>query len=364
MLTTKTKASTAGYREAYELCLDLWDEGLSSVLAGPRGEGADRGERGGDGDLPAACEMASMRGHEVLLRLALLADFYRYQAEDLLLDEVRSARKLVAIRREAFRLLCSCALIQRGQGVRPRRAASDPSATPPRTEDAVEPGAGDLRERARPRSPEPPAAREDSVKWSRFCFATRNKSYYAKLTRSARTSRRPLEMAAACLPQLREAAAIVSLEQFHKLGSLSLECQMLLYAVLSCHINWVDYNHKQILLQPERPGPLAPNLEGDLRCLRCLKNQTFRSSEVKGNPKNIDVEFDFERMRFVSSCCAAPMVNVPLSTPEVNTCTFTDLKQMYTACPVCKQPIFSEVLVDPETLYTRCAVCSSTSESL
>lgn len=85
---------------------------------------------------------------------------------------------------------------------------------------------------------------------------------------------------------------------------------------------------------------------------------------MKGNPKNIDVEFDFERMRFVSSCCAAPMVNVPLSTPEVNTCTFTDLKQMYTACPVCKQPIFSEVLVDPETLYTRCAVCSSTSESL
>ncbi|KAK2825789.1 hypothetical protein Q5P01_020003 [Channa striata] len=137
---------------------------------------------------------------------------------------------------------------------------------------------------------------------------------------SAYTCERPLEM------------AIVSLEQFHKLGSLS----------------------------PERPGPLAPNLEGDLRCLRCLKNQTFRSSEVKGNPKNIDVEFDFERMRFVLSCCAAPMVNVPLSTAEVNTCTFTDLKQMYTACPVCKQPIFSEVLVDPEMHY----ICSSTSESL
>ncbi|KAK2821891.1 hypothetical protein Q5P01_021956 [Channa striata] len=247
MLTTKTKAPTA-VTAGLELCLDLWDEGLSSVLAGPRGEGADRGERGGDGNLPAACEMASMRGHEVLLRLALLADFYRYQAEDLLLDEVRSARKLFAIRREAFRLLCSCALIQQGQGVRPRRAASDPSTTPPRTDDAVEPGAGDLRERARPRSPEPPAAREDSVKWSRFCFATRNKSYYAKLVRAfqtvkavghtmltlnsewalgcyyrlaaAYTCERPLEMAAACLPQLREAAAIVSLEQFHKLGSL------------------------------------------------------------------------------------------------------------------------------------------------
>ncbi|KAK2809017.1 hypothetical protein Q5P01_000596 [Channa striata] len=150
MLTTKTKASTAGYREAYELCLDLWDEGLSSVLAGPRGEGADRGERGGDGDLPAACEMALMRGHEVLLRLALLADFY---SED---------------------------------------RASDPSATPPRTEDSVEPGAGDGRKRGspaarpRPHSPEPPGAR-GLVKWSAFLFRDANKSYYAKLVRAFQT---------------------------------------------------------------------------------------------------------------------------------------------------------------------------------
>lgn len=224
------------------------------------------------------------------------------------------------------------------------------------------------------------------MKWSRFCFAPMKRSYYANLVKAfqrvktvghsmltqnsewalscyyrlaaAYTTERPLEMAAACLPQLKEAALIVHEEQFHKLGSLSPQCQMLLYAVLSCHINWVDYNHRQILLAPGEPGPQPPDPEGDLRCVRCLKNQTFRSSEVKGNPRNIDVEFDFEQMKFVSSCCAAPMVNVPLGTSRVNTFTFTDLKQMYTPCPICKQPIFSEVLVDLETLYLRCASCA------
>lgn len=134
---------------------------------------------------------------------------------------------------------------------------------------------------------------------------------------------------------------------------------MLLYAVLNCHINWIDHNHKQILLMPGQPSARTPNRDGDLRCSRCLKNQTFHSSEVKGNPRNIDVEFDFEQMRFGSSCCAAPMINVPLSTETVNTCTFTEMKQMYTSCMRCKQPIFSELLVDMETLYSRCVVCTS-----
>ncbi|AWO98430.1 Hypothetical protein SMAX5B_007040 [Scophthalmus maximus] len=86
MLTAKTKALAVEYREAYGFCLDLWDDdGLSSaLLVGSSGE-EDRGdckERCGDGSLrlPVAPEMAAMKGHEVVLRLALLADFYRYLA--------------------------------------------------------------------------------------------------------------------------------------------------------------------------------------------------------------------------------------------------------------------------------------------
>ncbi|KAE8287297.1 hypothetical protein D5F01_LYC13335 [Larimichthys crocea] len=142
------------------------------------------------------------------------------------------------------------------------------------------------------------------------------------------TTDQPLEMAAACLPELRQAVDIIHGEHFQKLRELKPECQMLLYAVLNCHLNWVDHNHKQILLMHGQPSAPPHRKEGDLRCSRCLKNQTFRSSEVKGNPRNIDVEFDFEQMKFGSSCCAAPMINVPLSTRDVNTCTFTEMKQM------------------------------------
>ena len=228
---------------------------------------------------------------------------------------------------------------------------------------------------------------KDSIRWSRFSFTTRKKSYYAKLIRAfqvvktvgypmltlnsewglscyyklalAYTTDQPLEMAAACLPELREAVDIIHSEHYQKLSKLKRECQMLLYAVLNCHINWVDHNHKKILLVPGQPSAQPPCEEGDLRCSRCLKNQTFHSSEVKGNPRNIDVEFDFEQMKFGSSCCAAPTISVPLSTGSVNTCTFTDMKQMYTSCMKCKQPIFSEVLVDMETLQARCVMCTS-----
>lgn len=247
----------------------------------------------------------------------------------------------------------------------------------------------DSRERKRPypQSGERPRDGEASIKWTKLSFSVKRKSYQAKLIRAFQvvksvghpmltlnsewglscyyklavsyTTDQPLEMAAACLPELRQAVDIIHSEHFQKLRELPLGSQMLLYAVLNCHINWVDHNHKQILLIPGQPSSRAPNQDGDLRCSRCLKNQTFHSSEVKGNPRNIDVEFDFEQMRFGSSCCAAPMINVPLSTNLVNTCTFTEMKQMYTSCMTCKQPIFSEVLVDMETLYSRCVACTS-----
>ncbi|KAK2847536.1 hypothetical protein Q5P01_010535 [Channa striata] len=153
-------------------------------------------------------------------------------------------------------------------------------AMPPRTEDTVEPRAGDGRERGSP------AAKfgEAPVSFSRAVVGTRDlRQVVAFLFRD----KEQIVLRKAHWPQ-RTQQAIVSREQFQKFGSLSLECQMLLYAVLSCHINWVDYNHKQILLQPERPGPLAPNLGGDLRHLWCLKNKTFCSSE--GRFDEIDTE--------------------------------------------------------------------------
>lgn len=148
---------------------------------------------------------------------------------------------------------------------------------------------------------------EDSIRWSKFSFSAQRKSYHAKLIRAfqvvktvshpmltliskwglncyyklavACTMDQPLEMAAACLPELRKAVYIIHSVHFQKLSELKLKCQMLLYAVLNCHINWVDFNHKQILLMPGQPSTQPPREEGDLRCSRCLKNQTFHSSK-------------------------------------------------------------------------------------
>lgn len=233
---------------------------------------------------------------------------------------------------------------------------------------------------------------EDCVKWSKLAYTAKRKSYHTKLINAfqavktlghptltlasewelsayyklalAYTTDNPLETAAACIPGLRDYIKPFHSEQFRQLRQAPAEAQKLLYAVLNCNINWIDHNHKQLLLVPGEPNPSVPPIvEGDLRCSRCLKNQTFHSSEVKGNPRNIDVEFDFECMTFSSSCCAAPVFNVPLSTTDVNTCTYTEMKQMYTACPNCTQPIFSEVLVDVETLRVQCVSCKTADKS-
>ena len=506
MLTSKTRTSECG--DAYKFCLELWDE-LSQALIESQESSTV---------LPSKEELSQMQGHEVMIRLALLADFYRYQKDDLAVYREESTEKLCAIRAKAFSFLANGHNVQpelnqptgpllsktplcprtranssiprpllqpqplcpnvfgtvyHGCDARPHMVSaskspmSDPSSlvqvkehmggyAPPQTgesatelslspheaaaqipnqssdtcatgstpqmsvkpvsknSDLLKPGPGSSsmsmskqdkglcdnrdskkgkikksnRERKQP-YPQPgerPREWEASIKWTKVCFSVKRKSYQAKLIRAFQvvksvghpmltlnsewglscyyklavsyTTDQPLEMAAACLPELRQAVDIIHSEQFQKLRELPLGCQMLLYAVLNCHINWVDHNHKQILLIPGQPSSRAPNQDGDLRCSRCLKNQTFHSSEVKGNPRNIDVEFDFEQMRFGSSCCAAPMINVPLSTNDVNTCTFTEMKQMYTSCMTCKQPIFSEVLVDMETLYSRCVVCT------
>lgn len=466
MLTSKTRI--ADYREAYEFCVDLWDE-LSLALFESQGSSLVA---------PSRDELGQMQGSGAMIRLALLADFYRYLEEDLALSGEESSKKLCAIRAEAFKILTArrlnvrpalneMTIISMPAGVtnptltvRPSEpmggyatSAQIPNTDPclsaheaavaitsqsygaatkgPRelsakepcekrqskckskresraacssakrkktsvketeeTEETEENDENGGPEKRRSQSAAGPYVRyggEDCVRWSKFCFSARRKSYYTKLVKAfhvvktigypmltlnsewglscyyklavAYTTDQPLEMASACLPELRRAVDIIHSEHFQKLRELKPECQMLLYAVLNCHINWVDHNHKQILLMHGQPSaPSHHRIEGDLRCSRCLKNQTFRSSEVKGNPRNIDVEFDFEQMKFGSSCCAAPMINVPLSTRDINTCTFTEMKQMYTSCVKCKQPIFSEVLVDMETLYSRCVACTS-----
>lgn len=397
MLTSKTKISE-GCREAYGLCVDLWDE-LSSAVVGSQGSSLK---------LPSRDDL-QMRDSRAIVRLALLADFYRYLEEDLELNREESAEKLCAVRAKASEILeseevggppvssdhslnksYSPASLTRSRAPRggsaPKlgpRAAWVHGSTKRRKvgfEDTKE-KYKNVRLEKRPRY-----RGENCVRWSKLCFSTCRKSYYTKLVKAfhvvkntgypmlmlcsewglscyyklavAYTTDQPLELSAECIPELRQAVDVIHSEHFQKLRELKPECQVLLYAVLNCHINWVDRNHKQILIVPGQPSASSAPVELDLRCSQCLKNQTFRSSEVKGNPRNIDVEFDFEQMKFGSSCCAAPMINVPLSTRDVNTCTFTEMKQMYTCCPKCKQPIFSEVLVDMETLYLRCAACT------
>lgn len=384
--------------EVKTVCLSLWRT-LSRSLV----------ECTGESSLSDESAVVQLAGYEGVLRLALLADFYSFQKQVLYFDQEQAEHKLGLVTVEALKFLASrgwCGTpppgLHRPPPIeQPERAAGNtaPRANATkghrdaqdisfRTAEPVYRGA-DYRDRRTNELHEDRGHEEASlIKWSKLVYSATRKSYHTKLINAfqvvktlghptltlasewelscyyklalAYTTDTPLETAAGCIPKLRESVEAFHLERFQRLRQLPPESQMLLYAVLNCHINWVDHNHKQILLIPGAPTPsVQPRVEGDLRCSKCLKNQTFHSSEVKGNPRNIDVEYDFECMSFGSSCCAAPMFNVPLSTRDVNTCTFTEMKQMYIACPKCTQPIFSEVLVDIETLYPQCVSCQT-----
>lgn len=411
MLTSKTTLSDC--EDAYRFCLELWDDLSVSLLD----------SEASSFTLPSKHELDHAQGCQPILRLALLADFYMFQKDSLDLNREESTAKLFAVRAEAVKFLSNgwrsatvtalssqsslgpARVLPPGELSKPvtsqgRRAArkrcepknanlagaSERDAKRQKAAGEHTPGAG-AEKKPGSQSLKNVSRWKYSVRWSKVSFSVRARSYHAKLIRAfqvvktlghpmltlnsewglscyyklavAYTTDRPLELAAACLPQLREAVNIIHSERFQKLSELTPETQMLLYAVLNCHINWVDHHHKQILLIPGQPSAQPPCEGGDLRCSRCLKNQTFHSSEVKGNPRNINVEYDFELMRFTSSCCRAPLTNVPLGTGTVDTCTFTDMKQMYTPCVTCKQPVFSEVLVDMEKLHSRCVLCTS-----
>lgn len=370
-LSSKNRVSVSD--DTKQLCLSVWST-LSQALV-------DR-----TGQLPNDSVVFLMPGGESLLRLAMLADFYSFQKQVLCLDEDQAEHKLKLVTCEALKFLKSrysttppTALRRsevNGSGVPLINLEAGCHATTTRTTLVPELEAVYTGES------------EDPVKWSKLAYTVRRKSYRSKLINAfqavktlghpavtlasewelscyyklalAYTTDTPFETAAGCIPGLREFVKPFHSEHVRQLRQAPPEAQKLLYAVLNCHINWIDHNHKQILLVPGAPDPsVSPRVEGDLRCARCLKNQTFHSSEVKGNPRNIDVEFDFKCMTFGSSCCASPMFNVPLSTRDVNTCTFTEMKQMYMACPKCTQPIFSEVLVDVETLRSQCVSCKA-----
>ncbi|KAK7878283.1 hypothetical protein WMY93_031102 [Mugilogobius chulae] len=370
MLTSKTN-SIFDASKAHAVCLKVWDE-LASSLLWP-------GEP--DSVLPATERVSLMHCRDTLIRLALLGHFYRFQAESLLLNINYCQAQLESIRVEAHRFFCAqteSEAREKNHGVGSERENAPSSRY--EAESARPVAVRQARVRGRTSG--------KTVPWTTLRVRKTKLSYKAKLTRAFRvvkeeghraltrnsewsvscyyklalayTADRPLETAAACLPSLARCVDLVHGERFGDLKKLPVLSQMHLYAALNCILNWVDHNHRQIRLLAGTPGvPPAPAHEGDLRCSKCLKNQTFRSSEVKGNPKNIDVEFDMDVMRFVSSCCGAPVIGVPLGTDSVNTCTYSEMKQMYTPCVKCAQPIFSEILMDPETLRYRCVACAA-----
>lgn len=365
MLTSKTKLPD--YADAYKFCSALWDE-LSLALIESQGSSVA---------LPKKEELSLMQGHEVILRLALLADFYRYQKEDLALNREESTARLCAIRANVFKFLTGVWDVQPDQesptithssnqghvaGLqRDHPYTDEPSdrsystsggvqyPTPPTPEtdrtlsvilhESTTPitTQSDVKVSTTPRQlstkgysrkrkhgslvcdkvgvDKPKGTSclqatgrssygEDSVSWAKYSFSTRRKSYYAKLVRAFQvgktvghpmltlhsewglscyynlavsyTTDQQLEMAAACLPELRQAVDIIHRVHFHKLSELKLECQMLLYAVLNCHINWVDHNHKQILIVPD--SPVITLLPRRLCYIHITERNTLRSS--------------------------------------------------------------------------------------
>lgn len=355
--------------DGYRLCLDLWSDVLTVPFS----------EVGYAIPDPSSLEWSyKTTDREALLRLALLADFYKYQRDVLCFNREHATNKLKRLRLEFLSITAR---------VDPT-LQTDPAGGVEALPTDERPAAGDAITLPKSCKRGSHLNAERDLKWSQLSATLPRRSYHTKMIRTfqqvksaghplltinsswdlsayfslatAYTTDSPLELAAACFPELRQTLLFIHAEQYNRLRTLAPKTQMLLYGVLNCHINWVAHNHMQIVVLPRQTEPPASFIakpEGDLRCSRCLKNQTFHSSEVRGNPRNIDVEFDLDTMSFRSSCCSATVVNVPLRTPATNTCTYTEMKQMYTSCPKCAQTIFSEVLVDTQTLYARCVTC-------
>lgn len=138
----------------------------------------------------------------------------------------------------------------------------------------------------------------------------------------------------------------------------------LVYVTLNIYFNWFRANCDQYVITDSVPVPdlstsALAKAEGDLRCSYCNKSQTFRSSLKKGNPRNNEPETSLDSMSFVSSCCSAQLMFVPLTVSDSTYVIYTPMNQMYTNCAKCGTVSFSEFILDPESisLCSKCAKC-------
>ncbi|UMM52724.1 protein ORF46 [Lake sturgeon herpesvirus] len=106
------------------------------------------------------------------------------------------------------------------------------------------------------------------------------------------------------------------------------------YHTLNAYINWTRYGMSQFVNHgaklPKAPTSPVPS---DLRCTRCFKSLTRRST-VK-NHQNIQPCYCIDDRCFLSSCCEAYARHVPLAVGDNLLTVFTTLKQQYGLCPRC-----------------------------
>lgn len=103
----------------------------------------------------------------------------------------------------------------------------------------------------------------------------------------------------------------------------------IMYHLLNAYLNWVQFNCSQMLIRPLVTEPLT-TLEVDLRCTACFKNITERCN--KNKRKHIGYLYCMDDRSFLSSCCEAPMVTVPLERDGVSLVVYTVTKHKYGLC--------------------------------
>lgn len=168
---------------------------------------------------------------------------------------------------------------------------------------------------------------------------------------ATRTCDDPLALIQAVYPRLKPAVQLIREEKFKQLEAQPRDVHRNIYAFLNCYINWVKYNLDQFVIAPYAQIHRAGYAEHgyDLRCSKCFKCQTFRSANRKGNPKNVEVMFSTDTLRFISFCCNSTMEVVPLSTVKTTYVIYTNLKQMYGRCIHCGKIVFLETLCSLES---------------
>lgn len=246
-----TKAKIGNCREANNLCLTLWRTLSSSLI-----------ECSGVSFLSDKSTVLQLADHKnIVLRLALLADFYIFQKDVLGFDRDQAGHKLSLIRSETLKFLENHttppspvgrppAPVCRGRPTEVRIFSSTKShlrqiwARQPRARRKSRDSRGGRDKRHRSGNPGTrPFLQEshnghetDLVKWSRLTYSARHKSYHTKLINAfqvvktvghptvmlgsewdlscyyklalAYTTDTPLETAAGCIPKLRDTIEI------------------------------------------------------------------------------------------------------------------------------------------------------------